>query len=155
MVTFILLTPSCPPLFYHQAGLQKTAVVGELVHGAHHRFCSDRQLLHPASGENIVLILWCWVPTRYYTDIMTGPKNNLHIMIFCNFNQFTTTGLRSVPRCPGRTTRLPLAAQGIINYKKLYLLYLNVLYSFCNVPFLSTDLLTFWLHINLLWYRRN
>lgn len=54
MVTFILLTLRCPPLFYYQAGLHKTEVVGELVHGGDHRLRSDNQLLLPAAGETLM-----------------------------------------------------------------------------------------------------
>ena len=56
LVTFILLTLCCPLLFHYQARLHKTEAMGELVHGAHHHFCSDNQLLRSVAGEN--LILW-------------------------------------------------------------------------------------------------
>lgn len=65
VVTFIPLTPSCPLLFYHQDGLQKTEMVGELVHGAHHHLCSDLQLLHPASGEILLMLLDTVVLSTY------------------------------------------------------------------------------------------
>lgn len=47
-----IVTLSCPLLFHYQARLRCATPVGELVHGAHHHFCSDNQLQHPAAGEN-------------------------------------------------------------------------------------------------------
>lgn len=47
-----IVTLSCPLLFHYQARLQCATPVGELVHGAHHHFCRDNRLQHPAAGEH-------------------------------------------------------------------------------------------------------